>query len=60
MSSTIYHNVQKLAIEEAQSVENLLPHFTNVLDVDDSPDLSDVQVGGENGKSQVIVVVPFL
>ena len=42
MSSTIYHNVQKLAIEEAQSVENLLPHFTNVLDVDDSPDLTSV------------------
>jgi hypothetical protein len=48
MSSTIYHNVQTLATEEAQSVENLLPHFTNVLDVDDSPDLTDVHPRDRN------------
>jgi len=42
MSLTIYHNIQKQAIEEAQSVERLLPHFVRVTDVDDSPDLTDV------------------
>lgn len=42
MSLTIYHNIQQQAIEEAQSVERLLPHFIRVTDVDDSPDLTDV------------------
>lgn len=42
MSLTIYHSIQQQAIEEAQSVERLLPHFVRVTDVDDSPDLTDV------------------
>lgn len=42
MSSTIYHNIQQTAIEEAGSVDNLLPHFVRITDVDDSPDLTDI------------------
>ena len=42
MLSTMYHNIQKQAIEEAQSVERLIPHFVRVTDVDNSPDLTDV------------------
>lgn len=42
MLSTIYRNIQTLAIQEAQSVENLLPHFVRVTDIDDSPDLTDI------------------
>ena len=42
MSLTIYHNIQQKAIQEAQSVERLLPHFVRVTDVDDSPDLTDI------------------
>jgi len=42
MLSTIYHNIQKQATAEAQSVERLLPHFVRVTYVDDSPDLTDV------------------
>ena len=42
MLSTIYRNIQTLAITEAKSVENLLPHFVRVTDIDDSPDLTDV------------------
>jgi aspartyl/asparaginyl beta-hydroxylase (cupin superfamily) len=42
MSSTTYRNIQQLAIKEAISVENLLPHFVRITDVDDSPDLTDV------------------
>lgn len=38
----MYHNIQKQAIEEAQSVERLIPHFVRVTDVDNSPDLTDV------------------
>lgn len=37
-----YHDIQKLAIKEAKSVENLLPHFVRVTDIDDSPDLTDI------------------
>ena len=37
-----YHNIQKIAIDEAQNIENLLPHFVRVTDVDDSPDLTDI------------------
>lgn len=42
MSLTIYRNIQQLAIEEAASVERLLPHMVRITDVDDSPDLTDV------------------
>lgn len=42
MSLTIYRNIQQTAIEEAGSIENLLPHFVRITDVDDSPDLTDV------------------
>ena len=42
MLSTMYHNIQSKAIEEAQSVERLIPHFVRVTDVDNSPDLTDV------------------
>lgn len=42
MSLTIYRNIQQLAIEEAESVNRLLPHFVRVTDIDDSPDLTDV------------------
>jgi hypothetical protein len=42
MLSTIYHNIQKQAIAEAQSIERLLPHFVRVTDVDNSPDLTDI------------------
>lgn len=42
MLSTIYHKIQQQAIEEAKSVERLLPHFVRVTDVDDSPDLTNV------------------
>jgi hypothetical protein len=42
MSLNIYHNIQQLIIEEATSIENLLPYFISVTDVDDSPDLTDI------------------
>lgn len=42
MSLNIYHKIQELAIQEAKSVEYLIPHFVSVTDVDDSPDLTDV------------------
>ena len=42
MLSTTYYNIKRQAMEEAQSVEKLLPHFVRVTDVDDSPDLTDV------------------
>ena len=42
MLSTIYHNIQKQATTEAQSVERLIPHFVRVTDVDNSPDLTDI------------------
>ena len=38
----MFELIQKLAIEEATSVEHLLPHFVRVTDVDDSPDLTDI------------------
>lgn len=37
-----FKHIQKLAIQEAHNIENLLPHFIRVTDVDDSPDLTNV------------------
>lgn len=42
MSLAIYRKIQTLAIQEARSVETLLPHFLRVTDIDDSPDLTEV------------------
>jgi len=38
----MFELIQKSAIEEAVSVEQLLPHFVRVTDIDNSPDLTDV------------------
>jgi hypothetical protein len=38
----MFKEIQKLAIEEAISVEHLLSHFVRVTDIDDSPDLTDI------------------
>lgn len=38
----IYHNLQQTALEEIKSVDNIIPYFTRVTDVDDSPDLTDI------------------
>ena len=42
MSLAIYRDIQSLAIKESGSIENLLPYFVKVTDVDDSPDLTDI------------------
>lgn len=42
MLLTTFHKIQKSVIEEARSVEQILPHFVRVTDIDDSPDLTDV------------------
>lgn len=38
----MFELIQQSAIEEALSVEHLLPHFVRVTDIDNSPDLTDV------------------
>jgi hypothetical protein len=38
----MFELIQKSAIQEAVSVENLCPHFIRVTDIDNSPDLTDV------------------
>lgn len=42
MSLNIYRKIQSVAKEESTGIGNLIPHFTRVTDVDDSPDLTDV------------------
>lgn len=42
MLLSTFHKIQNLAIEEATSVEHLLPYFIRVTDIDDSPDLTDI------------------
>jgi hypothetical protein len=57
MSSTIYHNIQQIATQEAKSIENLLQHFTNVIEVDDSPDLTDIHPRDRNDINLNFIVV---
>lgn len=37
-----FKEIQRLAILEGKSIENILPHFVRVTDIDDSPDLTDI------------------